>query len=120
MNPVILKILKKVYFLSSRVVIFKPRETVCPVCEYLSMVDKTSVRVLRTSKEGIRYCECEKCGSHFRAFKEVSEDKIEKVQQSCTNKEKSVKTKSKAGKTDVDKHSRSRTSTGKQCNRGNS
>lgn len=120
MNLAVLKLIKKVYFLTSKVVEYKPRETICPICEFLSIVEKSSVKVLKSSRDGIRYCECTKCGSHFRAYREGSSKKIEKVQLNCTNSRKSVKTKSKAGKTDDNKLGRTGTTGSKQRNRSNS
>lgn len=121
MNPTILQTIKKIYFLSSRVVPYRPRETVCPVCEFLGTVDRSSVKVLKTAPDGIRYCECLKCGSHFRAFQEPCKTKIEKVQKSCTNKGLSVKTEVKAGKKgNGDKLTGSRTRSSKRSDRSNS
>lgn len=120
MNTKYLFFLRKVYYLTSRVVPFLPRETVCPVCEYLGIVDKSSVKVIKTSNDGIRYCECIKCGSHFRAYGENSDAKLEKVQNLCTDAEKSVTPKLKAGETDGNKFSPGRIKCGKRGNRSNS
>ena len=110
MNPMILEILKRAELEKKRLVRFEPRKTICPVCRFFGFVSEGSVRTLKTSPDGVRYCECSKCGSHFRALPDV--DKIEKVQLSCTNapelvnlkSEKPVKKGAKNGK-----HSRRRT-----------
>ena len=120
MNAALLNLIRKVHYLTNCVVPYKPRETECPVCKLISTVDRNSVKVLKTV-EGIRYCECLKCGSHFRAFKEPAKKaKLEKVQKICTDKKESVKNELKAGKkANGNQLTGSRTRSGKQCHRGN-
>lgn len=118
MNNKIIKVIRKIYYLTSCVVPFTPRETICPVCKFLGLTEKNSVKVLKTTSDGFRYCECIKCGSHFRAFAENQDAKLEKVQNLCTKEEKSVKPKAKASETDnVINKPTTRTKRGKRRNK---
>ena len=91
MNPMILEILKRAEIEKKKLVKFSPRQTECPVCRFFGFESKGSVRILKTNSDGVRYCECSKCGSHFRAVEEKTE--IEKVQLSCTSEKKGYKIK---------------------------
>ena len=91
MNPMILEILKRAEIEKKKLVRFSPRQTECPVCRFFGFDSKGSVRTLKTNPDGVRYCECSKCGSHFRAVEEKPE--IEKVQLCCTSEKKQNKIK---------------------------
>lgn len=106
MNYHIISLIRKLREESNRVVKFVSRGTPCPVCEYLGM--RGQVKTLRTGSDGIRYCECQLCGTHFRAYSEKTKEiEIEKVQLSCTSEKKTNKLKMKAkgkGKTKNGRH----------------
>lgn len=116
MNPMILEILKRAELEKKRLVKFESRRTVCPVCRFFGFDSVGSVRTLKTAPDGVRYCECSKCGSHFRA---IGTDEIEKVQIDCTSQSdmvtlKNEKSKKGAGKNG--KHTGRRTKRGKSGN----
>ena len=94
MNPKILNLLKRLHVEKDKTVEFVPRQTICPVCRYLGFDSAGMVKTLRTGPDGVRYCECSKCGFHFRAISEKGinkeNDKIEKVQDSCTSGSKTI------------------------------
>lgn len=119
MNPSILRLLKTLEVQKDNLVEFTPRETVCPVCRFLGFSSVGKVKVLKTAPDGIRYCECQQCGAHFRAVgrtyaerkpNKSGKDKLEKVQHNCTSKKKVVITKKKEGKKNGTRHNPGRTS----------
>ena len=114
MNPMILEIIKRAELEKKRLVRFESRRTVCPVCRFFGFDSVGSVRTLKTAPDGIRYCECSKCGSHFRALGTTEE--IEKVQLDCTSQSDMVtliNEKSKKGAGKNGKHTRRRIKRGK-------
>ena len=74
-------LIRKIYEVGEKSVLFENKQTKCPVCEYLHIYEEGSVSVV-TTRGSIRYCKCRKCGTAIKAVCTASKSKSKKSENS--------------------------------------